>query len=268
MNPTTFIQRLDHQPKSTRLKIIQQTLDTLHTPYQLQPYATGTNLIVNLGDGDKRIAVASHYDVVPGSGGANDNASAITVCIEIIRRYKTTHHPLPPLRIFFFDEEENGLKGSTAYTQTYGIQDLHGLINMELVGMGDQYALWPVNRIMQGPLLLAFEATAKQQGIACNRFDQIITNTADHDAFRKAGLKDAFTVTSISDTDKRIATDYYMALEWGADQDELFEILRKAPIFAHYHRPTDTHHWLDDGTILRTADTIWEAIQTFCARLG
>jgi hypothetical protein len=260
MKPTAIIQQLDHQSKANRLKILQQELDALGVPFQLQPYTTGLNMWVDLGEGEKRIGIGSHYDVVPGSGGANDNASAIAVCLDTITRYKTTNHSKPPLRIFFFDEEENGLKGSAAYVKQNGIHDLQGLINMELVGMGNQFALWPVKSTLKTPILQAFEATAKAQGIPCNRFDYIVTNTADHVSFRNAGLTDAFTVTCISDTDKRIATDYYRALEMGAEYDELVEILSNAPLFAHYHQPTDICQWLDDGIILRTAQTIWEAL--------
>ncbi len=260
MKYTDFIKKLDHKSNRQRFELIIGWLNQHQMAYRRHEYYTGVNLVVDLGNSPQRIGISSHFDAVNGSGGANDNASAIAVCLDIIERFSAKKEEKPALRIFFFDEEENGLKGSAAYTRQYGVADLTGLINMELVGMGNKFALWPVNQKHTGRLLQAFEQTAARKDIAAARFDKIITNTADHLSFRNAGLKDAFTVTCISDKDIRAADLYYKALQQGAPTASLYEILYQAPVFTHYHQPSDTWEKLTDRTMAMTADVIWDTI--------
>jgi Zn-dependent M28 family amino/carboxypeptidase len=255
-----LIKLLDNKLNYERLEIIIKELDKLGVVYDMHQYSSGTNLIVDLGGAKKRIGVSSHFDRVPNSAGANDNGSAIAVCLDIIRRFKAMNNNDMGVRVFFFDEEETGLNGSTAYVQERGIKDLIGLINMELVGLGDKFALWPVNENTNGQILTSFESVSEQKKITSKRFDRIITNTADHLPFQKAGLKDAFTITCISDKDIDTALHYFKAMEFGVDKQTLFEILSTAPIFEHYHRPTDTFDKLSEDSIRMTSTAIWETI--------
>ena len=254
-----IVKLLDGQPNATRRELIMEHLDALDVPYTMQPYATGTNLLVDLGRAGRKIGVGSHFDRVSTSAGANDNGSALAVSLDIIRRHQEASSAAG-VRVFFFDEEETGLKGSQAYVHRYGTADLVGLLNMELVGMGDTFALWPTTAASNGPLLGAFEAVARRQGVQCMRFDQLVTNTADHLPFRQAGLPDAFTITCITDQDLAVAQRYFQALAQQADRMALWEILAQAPLFRHYHQPTDTHEKLSEATLVMTATAVWETI--------
>jgi Zn-dependent M28 family amino/carboxypeptidase len=254
-----IVKLLDGQSNATRRELIVEHLDALGVPYTAQRYATGTNLLVDLGREGRKIGVGSHFDRVPISAGANDNGSALAVGLDIIRRHQEAGSAAG-VRVFFFDEEETGLKGSQAYVDRYGTADLAGLLNMELVGMGDTFALWPVTASSSGPLLGAFEAVAHRLGVSCHRFDQLVTNTADHLPFRRAGLRDAFTITRITDQDIAVAQRYFQALAQQADRPVLWEILAQAPLFQHYHQPTDTHDKLSEATLAMTANAIWETI--------
>lgn len=260
MNYIDLIRRLDHQPNQRRREIIVGWLKQQGVDYQLQVYSSGVNLIVDLGNAEKRIGISSHFDRVEESPGANDNASAIAVCLATIENFKKKGDPGMGLRIFFFDEEETGLKGSAAYTRRFGITDLTGLLNMELVGLGNQFALWPIDEATQGSLLTTFEQCAKQRFIPTKRFDKIVTNTADHLSFREAGLADSFTVTCISPEDIAAATLYYKALGEGASRDSLFKLLSQAPIFRTYHQPTDSYETIMETSILMTAEVVWDTI--------
>lgn len=255
-----FIQQLDNKSNLERLDIIIRQLHNLEVSYQKQEYSTGTNLIVDLGQAEKRIGVSSHFDRVQNSAGANDNASAIAVCIDIIKTFKNSTNNDFGLRVFFFDEEETGLRGSTAYVNEHGIKDLIGLMNMELVGLGNKFAVWPVNENTSGEILTSFESVSKQKKIVTKRFDRIVTNTADHLPFQKAGLKDSFTITCISDKDIETAQHYFKAMEFEVDKQTLSDILSAAPIFEHYHKPTDTFDRLKEDSMLMTSVTIWETI--------
>jgi Zn-dependent M28 family amino/carboxypeptidase len=260
MRYTDFIKKLDHKSDRHRLGSITNWLAGRGVPFRTQEYGYGINVVVDLGDAPKRTGIASHFDKMESSGGANDNGSAIAVCLNIIERFTEIKPAGIGLRIFFFDDEETGLKGSAAYTRQFGVEDLTGLINMELVGVGDRFALWPLNAQSTGSLLTAFEHTAAKAGISTSRFDNIITNTADHLSFRNAGLKDAFTVTCISAADITAATAYYDAMKRGAGWHALSDILSRAPVFTHYHQPTDTADRLDENALLRTAGVIWDTV--------
>lgn len=255
-----LIRQLDHQSNQKRREIIVDLLRSWGVDYRLQPYATGVNIYVDLGDNNKRIGVSSHFDRVEGSPGANDNASAIAVCLQTIRNFQRQPDPHLGLRIFFFDEEETGLNGSAAYIRQFGITDLSGLLNLELVGMGDQFALWPLDDNAASHLLTTFEACARQHNIPAQRFDKIVTNTADHLSFRSAGLADAFTITCISGEDLATAAVYYNAMAAGVSAESLFRLLSQAPIFKTYHQPGDSYKTINEASILMTAKVIWDTI--------
>jgi Zn-dependent M28 family amino/carboxypeptidase len=59
------------------------------------------------------ILLGAHYDSVPGTPGADDNASAVAVCLECARLIKL--HNLGPVLIVFFNREEDGLLGSEEF---------------------------------------------------------------------------------------------------------------------------------------------------------
>lgn len=62
------------------------------------------------------ILLAAHYDSVPGTPGADDNATGVAVLLELIREF--FHSPLNiPLRFVAFDLEEYGMVGSEIYAQ-------------------------------------------------------------------------------------------------------------------------------------------------------
>jgi Zn-dependent M28 family amino/carboxypeptidase len=254
-----IVKLLDGQPNATRRAFIVEHLDALGARYLAQTYATGTNLVVDLGRADRKIGVGSHFDRVPVSAGANDNGSAIAVCLDIIRKHQEADSQAG-VRVFFFDEEETGLKGSQAYVDEYGTEDLVGLLNMELVGMGNTFALCPVVGAQSGPLLEAFETVARRQQVTCHRFDQLVTNTADHLPFQRAGLRDAFTITCITDQDIATAQHYFRALAQQADKWTLWEILAQAPLFRYYHQPTDTYEKLSEASLAMTSAAVWETI--------
>jgi Zn-dependent M28 family amino/carboxypeptidase len=59
------------------------------------------------------ILLGAHYDSVPGTPGADDNASAVAVCLEcagLIRQ-----HNIGSVMIVFFNREEDGLLGSSEF---------------------------------------------------------------------------------------------------------------------------------------------------------
>jgi len=62
------------------------------------------------------ILVGAHFDAVPGSPGADDNASGIAVLLELAKHFHQ-HPARHPIHFIGFDMEEYGRLGSQAYAQ-------------------------------------------------------------------------------------------------------------------------------------------------------
>jgi Zn-dependent M28 family amino/carboxypeptidase len=81
------------------------------------PVLQGTyhNIVATSGEADEGpfLLLGAHYDSVPGSPGADDNASALAVCLECARIVK--EHDIGSTMIAFFNREEDGLIGSREF---------------------------------------------------------------------------------------------------------------------------------------------------------
>ncbi|BAY43243.1 peptidases M20 and M28 [Scytonema sp. HK-05] len=105
---------------------------------------TCQNLILNLPSqpgsqkGLPPILIGAHYDAVPGTPGADDNATGMAVLLELARMFaaQPTKHPL---RLVAFDMEEYGLLGSTEYAAKLKQeqQPLRLMISLEMLGYCD-----------------------------------------------------------------------------------------------------------------------------------
>ena len=108
---------------------------------------THHNLILNLpavsppsqgGDtagGLPPILIGAHYDAVPGTPGADDNATGVVVLLELARVFAT--EPLKyPVRIVAFDMEEYGMLGSDQYAAELKQlqQPLRLMLSLEMLG--------------------------------------------------------------------------------------------------------------------------------------
>ena len=79
--------------------------------------------------------LGAHYDTVPDSPGADDNASAIAVLLEVARNIQAV--PLDnTVRLIAFSLEEYDYVGSTHYVESLrkGEEEILGMISLEMVG--------------------------------------------------------------------------------------------------------------------------------------
>lgn len=85
------------------------------------------------------ILIGAHYDAVPGTPGADDNATGIAVLLLLAQYF--AHNPLKyPLQLVAFDLEEYGRLGSDAYAQ-YLKQNrvqLRLMLSLEMLGYCDR----------------------------------------------------------------------------------------------------------------------------------
>ncbi|MGD1859310.1 MAG: M28 family peptidase [Leptolyngbyaceae cyanobacterium] len=85
------------------------------------------------------VIIGAHYDTVPGTPGADDNASGVAVLLELAR-YFSTQRLLRPIWLVAFDMEEYGLLGSRAYGEALRAADqpVHLMLSLEMLGYCDR----------------------------------------------------------------------------------------------------------------------------------
>lgn len=90
------------------------------------------------------IILGAHYDTFPGSPGADDNASAIAVLLEVARKIQAV--PLEgTVRFIAFSLEEYNFVGSTHYVENLKKrgEKILGMISLEMVGFTGQRQDYP-----------------------------------------------------------------------------------------------------------------------------
>jgi len=83
------------------------------------------------------VAVMAHYDSVPGSPGAADDAAGTAAALEIVRALKSKGQPARDIVVLITDGEESGLLGAQAFFDHHPLAGRIGfLLNMEARGGG------------------------------------------------------------------------------------------------------------------------------------
>lgn len=97
------------------------------------------NLVLDLPGRGAPLLVGAHYDTVPNSPGADDNASGVAVLLELARAFATA--PLPvPVRLIAFDLEEVGLIGSRHHAERLHQrrESVRLMLSLEMLGYRDR----------------------------------------------------------------------------------------------------------------------------------
>ena len=79
------------------------------------------------------VVIGAHYDTVPGSPGADDNATGLAVLLELAGLF-ARQPPRRPVHLVAFDLEEYGLVGSRHYVQALQGQPIHMMMSLEMLG--------------------------------------------------------------------------------------------------------------------------------------
>jgi len=99
-----------------------------------QPFVSGGRTVRNIETGAGTVVVGAHYDTVPGSPGADDNASGVAVLIELARMQ------LPARFVAFANEEmpyfQSGEMGSLAYAARAADagDSISAMLSLEMLG--------------------------------------------------------------------------------------------------------------------------------------
>lgn len=159
------------------------------------------NVIAELaGAGEGVVVVGAHFDTVPDSVGASDNASGMGVLLTVAERVAEESFPFT-IRFIAFGSEETGLHGSAYYVDSLPqekLDEIYLMVNMDSVGSGtglrisgDRWAIGHVREAAeQGEIRLA--PTSRRGG-----------GGSDHVNFRNAWVPVVFF---LSDDLSRINT--------------------------------------------------------------
>ncbi len=129
--------RFKELPEKAELEIKTKVLDKFK--------ANNVGGIIKGTSSDSIIIFSAHYDHLGGLGdhtwfpGANDNASGVSVVLNLMKYYKA-HPPKYTTVFIFFAGEEAGLLGSLYLSEhpPFPLKQVKFMINLDLLGTGDE----------------------------------------------------------------------------------------------------------------------------------
>lgn len=138
----------------------------------------------------KVLIFGGHYDTVPGTVGASDNASGAVITLELAR-VLFQKFPEYELRFIQFGGEEAGLLGSAYYAQQLPPEEkqrIVAFINLDALGVGDRFVA-----IGSPDMVTMAIDVASRNGIRLEQFSLGGTGAgSDHESFIRNGMKSVF----------------------------------------------------------------------------
>ncbi len=205
----------------------------------LDTYATGVNVIgirQGITKPSERVLVSAHYDHLPGCAGADDNASGVVSLLETARVLSGATFA-KTLVLACWDEEEDGLIGSTAYAA-------------EAKAAGDDIVL------MVSLEMLGFKSTAPNSQSVPAGLDILFPQ--QYADLEQAGFVGDF-LTIIPDTSARASADRVAAnaseIALPTVLLEITEALKKNPVISDVRRSDHAAFWDQDFPAMMLTDT-------------
>ena len=145
---------------------VQRTLAVQRSPRSPEPFVLGATVenIVGVLPGRDRtapaLALMAHYDSVPASPGAADDAAGVASALEVIRLMKARGTPARDVALVITDGEEAGLLGAVGFFRDHPLARHIGfIINMESRGGGGQAQMFQTGP-ENGQAIALFQRTA------------------------------------------------------------------------------------------------------------
>lgn len=126
-----------------RRNSIIDILKDLDVKYEIVGKST-KNIVVSFNSNnelEKKIVVGAHYDAHDKScPGANDNGAGCVILLNLIEELKETGLKID---FVFFDKEEQGGIGSREYIEIVRRENIKGMINLDMCGLGSNIMINP-----------------------------------------------------------------------------------------------------------------------------
>ena len=242
---------------------VARALTSRGVPFVRHAVATderrGESFAVDLGSGDRVFVVCAHHDAVTGSPGANDNAAAVGILLELLERA-----PVAPglrVRLLFTAAEELNCLGARAYVRDVGVSGVVGVLSLELCGIGDSLVVWDaaeetaIARTLGG----AFETLGLRRDAGYHVVGRIPRFGSDHRAFGAAGVP-AYGLTVVPSANADALRRFVFHPGWAG----LRFLLRRPAPFDTYHTGRDALATLEP----RALELVGRALDAVIAALA
>ncbi|MGB3138345.1 MAG: M28 family peptidase [Nodosilinea sp.] len=219
-----------------------------------------TNWVLDLPGTSRRppVLVGAHYDSVPGSPGADDNATGVAVLLELARAL-SQQPGRSPLRLIAFDLEESGFVGSHHYAQDIYQQgeSLGLMLSLEMLG----YCCHRPHSQQYPPGLDRFYPNQGNYIAQIGQWQSIPAMVALWRGFRAAGLRSQWlpVVNQGRSVPETRRSDHVPFWDLGYPAILITDTadLRNP----HYHQPTDTLETLDLGFLAQVCQGLRFALR-------
>ncbi|MBS3082524.1 M28 family peptidase [Candidatus Pacearchaeota archaeon] len=246
----------------------------------------GTNIILELGRGNKEIIIASNYDSFENSPGANGNASGVSVLLDVYRRvleYKKKGLLNNKTKFILFGKEEpnfahpKGRIGSRAYIEKHAseVKKIVTVCNLSLCGEGEMIALWPVvqenseSRILEiarkvfEKIQIDFESTERMSRV-----------TSSSESFFEEGIENSFCFMAIKKSDKDDIKHFSESVPAEIAFRNVLGLfsrslkVRTPNLFMHYRNSEDKSSYLNEASLRMMSDAAFNFIVNLDRKLA
>lgn len=151
-------------------------------------FPSGANIAVTIpatvASPEAPIIIGAHFDTVPDSPGADDNASGSALVLALARFAKDLPCRRSAVEFIWFDREEEGLFGSRASAQSHDPANVRAVYTFDQLGYNADGDSTFELELPSPTIQTAWERAATALGVTLR-----VTNTGntDHESFREAG---------------------------------------------------------------------------------
>lgn len=225
-------------------------------------------VIAGGGPASEIVLAGAHYDTVPGSPGADDNASGVAAILELARLLRDAK-PARTIKLVAFVNEEPpfffwGEMGSKVYARAARARgdDIRVMLSLEMLGC------YADEKGSQGypPLLKYFYPAA-------GNYIAFVSNLRSRHALR--GVFAAFRAASDFPAEKLAAPALVPGIGWSDQLSFWREGYPAAMVtdtafhrYRHYHQPTDTPEKLDYARMARVVEGLAGTLAALAAADG
>ena len=258
--PLDYVRLLEGRSNSGRQAILGQLLVARGISFSRFPFATfegsGENFAVDVGQGSRTLILVGHHDAVPGSPGANDDGSAVAILLDLLERLTLEPPRRLRVRVLFTGAEEIGYLGARCYVRAVRLDDVVGVLSLELCGIGDALAIWDaVPPWERAPVLLTFCGALEELGYRRDETYHVVGRIplfgSDHRAFAAAGLP-AFGLTVVPSREAAALRQFV----FNPIRSLFRQLVRRPPPFDTYHTARDRSSTLEPAALERVSHAL------------
>jgi Zn-dependent M28 family amino/carboxypeptidase len=265
-SPLALARLLTGRSNAAREAAVAWYLERRGVPFRRCPFRSfegaGQNFVVDVGEGDRVLLLIAHHDAVPGSPGANDNAGAVAVLLALLDRLARREPRGVRVRLLFSAAEELGYLGARAYVRQERLDEVVGVLSLELCGIGDALAVWDTPdappRFLQA-VAASLEALGLRRDEGYHLVGRIPVFGSDHRAFAAAGLP-AYGLTVVPLREAEALRRFVFS----PVRSVFRAVVRRPPPFDTYHTPRDDVDTLEAAAL----DRVGRALEAIVAAVG